>query len=552
MGQSEQETSSTPLDGIAFALVMALAAYLGRANPYFVYPQILWCFLALLSFNLVNFSVLPRLLSDRRRVSATVLVNTLLLSAIVFYSGGKHSYFWVMYLLPIFSSCLAFGRTGILRTSIAISVVLLLFHAGSFRDRLWGEVLEAAVKLATIFASTMVVMRVALRERDARRLLQEEQERLQGERASVREKVQHMDRLATLGTLTASVAHELNTPLTTILGFSQLMQEPSMRLEDLREFGRRVEASVVRCRTIIQDMLSFARSKSGRRRPEDINALVRECVELKRYDWTVAGVSVEESYAADLPEVVVSGAEFQQVLFNLLSNAYQALRSAGIKDGRIRVRTRCWREGVLATVEDNGPGVPADLREKIWEPFFTTKKDGEGTGLGLAISRQIVEGQGGTLALEPDTGFGAAFTIRLPLRPMPEGGAAGDGGEAPRGILIAEDDKSSADLMTRLLVPYRLPVEHVPSFDEALERIRRARPALLIADLHMPGMSAQDFFREVETLGALESTRVLIVSGSFAGAVLEDHFSSKNWPCLPKPFDIESFRLRVTELLQGL
>jgi signal transduction histidine kinase len=402
-----------PVDGVVFALIMIVAAFLGRENPRFVYPEILYCFLALLAFNLVNFLMLPRLLSQPCRSALVVAANIFLLTLVLRYSGGSESYFWVLYLLPVFNGCLAFGRRGVLATIAAALLSLLVFYAGAL-SRVSGGI-ELLVKAAIITASAVVVMRVAAREREARGKLEEEHRRSAIERAQAREQLQRMDRLATLGTLSAGIAHELKSPLAAILGYTELARDKDYPADEARKFFTRIESSAQRCQQIIDDMLAFSRQKTGRRRLCDVNALILECVSLQEHDWVLDRIQVEQKLAADLPRIMLSGAEFQQVVFNLLANAQQAIRAGRRGSGRIRLSTRREAGEIVVSVEDDGPGIPVEIAERIWEPFFTTKAEGEGTGLGLTICRRIVESHGGSLTLQTGRGEGTAFLIRLPI-----------------------------------------------------------------------------------------------------------------------------------------
>jgi two-component system NtrC family sensor kinase len=182
----------------------------------------------------------------------------------------------------------------------------------------------------------------------------------------------------------------------------------------LRAFSR-IQACAERCRRIMKDMLAFSRQKAGECRPCDVNALLRQCVQLERYDGITDAVDLELDLDETLPAVMLSAGQFQQVIFNLVTNALQALRGAGKEHGRIRLFSRSAEGDLLVSVEDNGPGVPLEAAQKIWEPFYTTKPEGVGTGLGLAICRQIVASQGGVLTLEAAPGGGALFLIRLPM-----------------------------------------------------------------------------------------------------------------------------------------
>ena len=408
-------TSAPSLDGVAFFLLMAVAAFLGRENPRFVHPQILWSFLGLLAFNLANFAWLSRRMPDERRAPLSITANILLVSLIVRYSGGAQSYFWVMYLQPIFTACLSLRRKGTAAALGAVLLILGFFHAGAWSRLIWAETLAMLSKMFTLLISALVTMRAASSERRALRLLSQEQERAALERQRMREQVQHMDRLATLGTLLAGIAHELNRPLSAILGYAEFGLADGSKSEKAAQALQRIDGAARRCTQTLQDMLAFARNQKSERKPTDVNALLHECLGLKRFDWVTGNIRSEERYAAGLPLLSLSGSEIQQVVFNLITNAEQAIRSKPEGAGLIRLSTQADAGVVRVTVEDDGPGIPAEAQEKIWEPFFTTKPAGTGTGLGLSISRRIIEEHGGKLSVTSAPGRGASFTIELPV-----------------------------------------------------------------------------------------------------------------------------------------
>ena len=413
----EREPKNLPLgaaENVAFAIIMTLAAYLGRANPNFVYPEILWSFLALLVFNLANFLHVFRRLKVSMRNRLTVAANILLVTLIIRYSGETESYFWVMYLLPIFSAALSSRRRGILATGVFIFLALAVFYSNSIREAIWPEIIELFTKTATLLAAASVTARVAFRERFSREELAKEKANALRERIKMREQIQHMDRLATLGTLSASITHELKTPLSAIIGFAEIARDPRTASTDVVGIVDRIDRRAVRCIEIIEDMLSFARRQKKEKAPTDLNALVHKCVDLKRYDWFDNKLGVKEDYEPALPQVAIAAAEIQQVVFNLLTNAEQAIGLKPGGAGSIRVSTKSGPKKILVRVEDDGPGISPEVMKKIWEPFFTTKPAGMGTGLGLPICRQILEEHGGTLSADSEEGRYAAFTIELP------------------------------------------------------------------------------------------------------------------------------------------
>ncbi|MBI5881682.1 MAG: response regulator [Elusimicrobia bacterium] len=540
------------LDGVGFVVVMAAVVFLGRENPNFAYPDILWSFAALLLFNLLTIKLLlPGDLAGTRRLALSVGVNLGLLTAVVEYSGGRESYLWIGYLLPVFHGCVFFTWRGILAVTAGAAVLLALPYTAYFHARLWGGLVELLVKAVTIVLAAVIISRIARQERTSRVRLTAEQRKMEREREQTQAQLRHMDRLATMGTLTASVAHEINTPLASILGHAQLALRGSLSERDARDAMIKIEKAVLRCKETIQNMLSFARRGVAERKPADFNGLVKECVKLVRVDWIGADLEVVEEYGSGIPPAFLSRAEIQQVLLNLLVNARQAIES-GKGRGVITVST-CASDGeVLVTVSDSGPGIPAEVMGRIWEPFFTTKAAGKGTGLGLAICKQIVEGEGGRISVESSPGKGAAFMVRLPVAPdLP--GTEDKSREAcgPGDILVAEDDPAGRELLNRLLGVHGRPVVLTKSFDEALARILEQPPALLVTDLNMPGMSALDFFRNLEHRGLTARFKVLVVSGSPPGSALKDVMDGRGYPQLHKPFDIKAFEEASSALLAG-
>ncbi|HZI14254.1 MAG TPA: ATP-binding protein [Myxococcus sp.] len=235
------------------------------------------------------------------------------------------------------------------------------------------------------------------------------------------------EKLAAFGELGAGITHELKNPLTGIVGFAQIAQRKLDQQEKLRELLKLIEQEGLRCKDILVNFLKFARQQSGHDTQRvDVNELVRSSAKIVLHQLSLHDVKLELELAPFLPQVVVNGGELQQVLLNLALNAQQAMPQGG----RVRFITReAAGGGVEIAVQDNGPGIPAALRERIFEPFFTTKAPGEGTGLGLAISFGILRDHGGTLTVESEEGQGATFLLRLPAAPPAEATPPAEGTE---------------------------------------------------------------------------------------------------------------------------
>jgi len=226
-------------------------------------------------------------------------------------------------------------------------------------------------------------------------------------------KLAHSEKMATIGRLVSGVAHEVNNPLAAILGFTDLLLEnpeiPASAQEDLKIILQETQ----RTKDIVQDLLSFARQRPVQRELVQVNAVLRQTIKLRSYDFASHGVEVAEDFDEALAPVLGDGQQLQQVFLNILNNAYDAVQETG-RRGRIGIRTQGRGNSIEVVVTDNGTGIRDPQR--IFDPFFTTKQAGKGTGLGLSICYGIVRAHGGEiLCLNNSDSEGSTFTVRIPL-----------------------------------------------------------------------------------------------------------------------------------------
>ncbi|HKS75220.1 MAG TPA: PAS domain S-box protein, partial [Terriglobales bacterium] len=230
--------------------------------------------------------------------------------------------------------------------------------------------------------------------------------------ASLQAKLVHAEKLAAVGQLVSGVAHEVNNPLTAILGFADLLMENSEVPESARKDLRVILQEAQRTKQIVQNLLSFARQMPPQRKPVQLNVILRRTVQLRAYDFHSHGVEVIEQLDQELPQVVGDSHQLQQVFLNILNNAYDAVRETG-RPARIAIMTARLGGFVEVSFRDNGNGIT--FPERIFDPFFTTKEVGKGTGLGLSICYGIVREHGGEILCHNNTdGEGATFMVRLP------------------------------------------------------------------------------------------------------------------------------------------
>jgi len=230
--------------------------------------------------------------------------------------------------------------------------------------------------------------------------------------AMLQSKLMHAEKMAAVGQLVSGVAHEVNNPLTAILGFADLLMENVEVPESARKDLRVILQEAQRTKQIVQNLLSFARQNPPQRKPVQLNTILIRTVQLRSYDFTSHGIDVVELFDENLPYVIGDSHQLQQVFLNIINNAYDAVRETG-RLARIEIMTASLEDFVEVSFRDNGHGIANP--DRIFDPFFTTKEVGKGTGLGLSICYGIVREHGGEILCHNNVGGeGATFIVRLP------------------------------------------------------------------------------------------------------------------------------------------
>jgi signal transduction histidine kinase/CheY-like chemotaxis protein len=219
-------------------------------------------------------------------------------------------------------------------------------------------------------------------------------------------------KLAAIGELAANIAHEINNPLTTVLGFASFIAERLPADDPTREELGLIQEEASRARDIVRDLLQFSRQRDFMPEPSDVNAVIDQVLGMVRRQGALQTITLNETYAADLPMVEMDVPRIKQVFLNIINNAVYAMKAGG----SLTLRTSA--DGVMARIafEDTGPGIPPDNLSRIFDPFFTTKPEVSGTGLGLSVSLGIVQSHGGTIEVQSEVGRGSTFSVLLPFR----------------------------------------------------------------------------------------------------------------------------------------
>jgi PAS domain S-box-containing protein len=374
--------------------------------------------------------------------------------------------------------------------------------------------------------------------------------------AQLRDQLIHSERLAAVGQLVSGVAHELNNPLQSIVGFTDLLMSAERRPE-VRSDLDQVHAAARRAAKIVHNLLAFVRRTSSERIAANLNAIVQSTVSLRRYELSTTGIELKETYVEDLPPVRVSPEEIQQIVLNLVLNAEQAMRGAG-RPGRLAVRTLRESESKVAVeIQDDGPGVPPSLAGRIFEPFFSTKDVGEGTGLGLSLALGIAEAHGGNLALIPAFS-GACFRLTLPIasstsvatpvEPLPAPAPAAAAAEGVRRALIVDDEPALRKMLQRLLVRRGFDADVAEDGRAAVSLLEQNRYDVVFSDVQMPNMGGTSLLEWIRARQPPPASAFVFVMGGLVTPELQSAIASGRIPVLPKPFTAASLDALLFEL----
>jgi signal transduction histidine kinase len=219
-------------------------------------------------------------------------------------------------------------------------------------------------------------------------------------------------KLAAIGELAANIAHEINNPLTTVLGFASFIAERLKTDDPMREELTLIQDEAARARDIVRDLLQFSRQRDFMPETASLNHVLEQVLTMVRRQGAFGSVTVHEEYAPDLPGVEVDVSRIKQVFLNIINNAVYVMPDGG----SLTIRTTATSRSVRVDFQDTGPGIAPEHRDRIFDPFFTTKPEVSGTGLGLSVSLGIVQSHGGTIEVESEVGKGTTFTVALPLR----------------------------------------------------------------------------------------------------------------------------------------
>jgi two-component system NtrC family sensor kinase len=411
-----------------------------------------------------------------------------------------------------------------------------------------GEVFPVELTVAEVRVPGRRIFTAHLRDLTAGRTAEAEIRRQ-------REALHQSEKMAAVGSLLAGVAHELNNPLSIVIGNAQMLAEAAATVSpEVDARAQRVQAAAERCGRIVRSFLAMARQREHQQRSVAPRELIDGPLELLAYGLRAAGVEIVLDIPDGLPPLICDPDQMQQVVMNLVTNARQALEGQPAPR-RVRIAARREDEWMLLEIADNGPGIAESIRSRVFDPFFTTKPTGAGSGIGLRLSRGIVEAHGGTLSLAPADDSGARFLIRLPLGKgsAPASASAADAVQRAdrrdeRSVLIIDDEVEVARLLSELLAGLGCHCEMVHGGAAAQARLRQRDYDAILCDVRMPEVDGPALFAWLGETKPYLRERIAFVTADTLGAAAARFLAHAHRPILEKPFVPAELRRLMGEL----
>jgi two-component system NtrC family sensor kinase len=370
--------------------------------------------------------------------------------------------------------------------------------------------------------------------------------------ARQRDRLYQSEKMSALGSLLAGVAHELNNPLSIVVGQALLLEEDGSG--ELARRAARIRTAAERCGRIVKSFLAMARQRGPERKSVDLNQIVSAALELVGYGIRSAGIQVTADLATDLPMFSADADQLSQVVTNLILNAQHALKDMP-QPRRLNVRTyyKPAHAQLRLLIRDNGPGIEPDLRSRVFEPFFTTKAVGSGTGIGLSICHAFVTAHGGSIEIDETPGGGATFKIRLPVvaveaahAPTPTDPVAEI---ARRRALVIDDERDLAELLAEMLEREGFLVEVAFDGEHALAELERHSYDVVLSDVRMPDLDGPALLRRLQSEWPALAKRLIFFTGDTVGLGTGSALYKLGRPVIEKPISPEELRRVVQATL---
>ncbi|MFC1939974.1 PAS domain S-box protein [Chloroflexota bacterium] len=362
-----------------------------------------------------------------------------------------------------------------------------------------------------------------------------------------------ISRLATVGEMAAGIAHEINNPLTGVVGFSDLLLKKELP-EDIRKDVDIIYEGARRIASIIDRMLRFARQIKPETKQVNINDIIETTLALRDSEMKIGNINITTELAPDLPFTYADAGLLQQAFLNIILNAEMAMKEAHGK-GKLVVKTEKMDNTIRASFKDDGPGIAKENMAKLFNPFFTTRDPDKGTGLGLSICYSIVTQHDGKIYAKSSPGKGATFFVELPIvdkgeqLKLDEPAASESKRKSKASILVVDDDPTVQKFINAVLREEGHEIEVVDNGNDAMKKLESEEYDVILLDIKLPGMSGIEIYEQLQKSSKSLTKKVIFITGDVMSVDTMVFIKSSQTPYIAKPFDTEKLVKEIDRIL---
>ncbi len=382
-----------------------------------------------------------------------------------------------------------------------------------------------------------------------------ERKRMTREKKELEQRAQVASRLASIGEMASGIAHEINNPLTGVVGFAQLLMRKDIP-EDIKMPIETIYNGAQRVASIVHRLLTFARQHKPERSRTSINEVIENTLNLRAYSLETGSIKVTTRLAPELPKTMADAGQLQEVFLNIILNA-EAEMKASHGRGNLVIKTERAGNNIRISFRDDGPGIAPENLVRIFDPFFTTREVGQGTGLGLSICHGIVTEHGGRLYAKSKPGKGATFIAELPIL---DGEPQSELDNPPADelkwatsarILVVDDEPDVTQFLREVLRGAGHQVETTGSAEDARERVSRGSYSLILLDIKLPGMSGIEFYQHLQQTASPLAKKVVFITGDVMSPDTRDFLDKTQSRYITKPFTTERLKAEIDLMLSN-
>ncbi len=379
-----------------------------------------------------------------------------------------------------------------------------------------------------------------------------DKKKAEAEKQAMEQKAMVTSRLATVGEMASGIAHEINNPLTAVIGFSEMLKQRNIPDEIKAEINI-IHQGATRVSNIISRLLAFARQQKPRRDPVNINDVITTTIELRKYNLENANIEIITQLDPSIQLAVADAGQLQQVFLNLILNAEHAMTEYQGR-GKLTIRSEQFDHQLRLTIADDGPGIPPDVLPRIFDPFFTTKEVGKGTGLGLSICHTIIEEHNGSISVNSRVGEGTEFIIELPVvmsKPIKDRDnlIITHRQDFSGNILIVDDDPYVRQYLSHLLTNRGFSSHSAPDAATALTLLKTHKFDAFLLDYKMPGMTGIELLGKIKQMDRRAINKTVLLTGDVMNMDIQDFIKTEELLVLTKPLSSEELLAAIQRIV---